>query len=535
MAGHYHNPFNENGRGDTWSRHALSEIGIDEIYSFYADEPREPRRIIAYLGDTNTGKTWQAMQLLAAAPNGAYLAPLRLLALEGRDTLEEMGVPCDLITGEERQTTAGSRHVSSTTEMHSIDREFDTIVIDEVQLLMDEARGWAWTRALVASNASTIILTGSADAEKIISKIARLTGDELEIHHFKRQVQLELEEEPFNLKDLRPGDAIIAFSRNHVLDWKEIVRRRLKDVSVIYGALSPDVRRIEANRFRNRETSVIVATDAIGMGLNLPIDRVIFTTLSKYDGKTKRTLLPAEIRQIAGRAGRGIDKVGKVAVMTNNRDVALIRRAINPPKNQHVNLAVRVAPEWHSIERLMDLQPFHTFSEILQLFDRVINARKGIAYDIDRATYDMLSMLEAKNYTAYDQYRHIGLPLNVNTPDDRKRFSQWTHDIKMGATAKCPEVKPASAETVFDKTYLDFQEILNRHLTAYSWLARKFPDRYAQGDQAMERRAIVTENIAQTLMQGRMIRQCKQCPAILKPLAPSGICRTCEDRFHGRS
>jgi len=187
--------------------------------------------------------------------------------------------------------------------MVDFNMDVDVAVIDEVQMLEDIDRGWAWVNAIIGTPASKVIMTGSVNALDAVKKIAEYLGEELEIVRFKRKNPLEVLDKPINLKDIQPGTALIAFSRKNVLMFKERLQKYHK-VSVIYGNLSPEVRRDEARRFRDKETDILIATDAIAMGLNLPIKTILFTTCEKFDGVQRRLISPNEIIQIAGRAGR---------------------------------------------------------------------------------------------------------------------------------------------------------------------------------------------------------------------------------------
>ena len=261
------------------------------------------RKLYFFVGPTNSGKTYSAMQELIASDCGIYLAPLRLLALENYEFLHKNNINASLITGEEEIFDEDSTHVCSTIEMLNFELPSDICVIDEVQMLGDVDRGWAWVNAIIGAPANKVIMTGSVNALDAIKKIAHYLGEELEIIKFQRKVPLDFLQAAIPFKEITPETALIAFSRKEVLKIKSKLSKFFK-ISVLYGNLSPEVRRDEAKRFRNGETQILVATDAIAMGLNLPIKTILFTTDNKFDGISQRTLLPHEVIQIAGRAGR---------------------------------------------------------------------------------------------------------------------------------------------------------------------------------------------------------------------------------------
>ncbi|MDT8267084.1 helicase-related protein, partial [Roseomonas sp. DSM 102946] len=172
----------------------------------------------------------------------------------------------------------------------------DVAVVDEAQLLQDRDRGAAWTAAIMGAPARHVLVLGAPDCVPMVKRIAALCDDPVEEISLQRKSPLNAARAPVNFGDLRPGDALVAFSRRDVLDLRAELVRRGRRVAVVYGALSPEVRRAEAARFRDGEADILVATDAIGMGLNLPIRRVVFSTLRKFDGEQRRDLNTQEVK-----------------------------------------------------------------------------------------------------------------------------------------------------------------------------------------------------------------------------------------------
>ncbi|MCB9094411.1 MAG: hypothetical protein H6621_05010 [Halobacteriovoraceae bacterium] len=283
-----------------------STILRDYLGQFWLHSParRKNRKIIYHMGPTNSGKTHHAINALSKAPRGCYLAPLRLLASENFDRLNDMGVVTTLLTGEEVIEKPEANHYSSTIEMAKIHEEFDCVVIDEIQMIADAQRGWAWTRALIHMNSPEVHLCGDHSAFELVQEILKLTGDELEVKQYERMTKLSVENKPVDLKDLQRGDALIVFSRKKALQYKGDLENHGHTVSIVYGRLNPDVRREQARRFDEGETDIIVATDAISMGMNLPVRRIVFTAFSKFINSKEYELTESEIKQISGRAGR---------------------------------------------------------------------------------------------------------------------------------------------------------------------------------------------------------------------------------------
>ena len=271
------------------------------------------RKVYLHLGQTNTGKTYQAIQRLKQSTNGIYLAPLRILALEIFERLNEEGISCDLLTGEEEILIEGAHHQSSTVEKLNLDHAYDVAVIDEIQMIGDSQRGAAWTRALLGLRCPEIHLCGALNSKEVLVEILKDCEDDYEIIEYIRQVPLEIVKEPFKLSDAQVGDAFILFSKRKVLELAKFYRESGIKASVIYGDLPPEVRKMQYHEFIDHENIILVSTDAIGMGVNLPIRRIIFMNLQKFDGEEERWLTSQEVKQIAGRAGRkGLYEVGYV-------------------------------------------------------------------------------------------------------------------------------------------------------------------------------------------------------------------------------
>ena len=281
------------------------------------------RHFVLHIGETNSGKTYHALQALKKAETGVYLGPLRLLALEVFDRLNLDGCPCTLRTGEEYEPVPFAQHTASTIELCDCALEYDVAVIDEAQLAADPYRGAAWTRALFGVRAKEVHICLAPEAEQIICHLLDSIHAEYETIFHERLVPLAFSGTAKGLDAVEPGDALITFSRQTVLSTAAALEQRGISASVIYGALPPASRREEVRKFASGENTVVVATDAIGMGISLPIRRVIFCQTTKFDGISRRDLTVSEIKQIAGRAGRyGMYDIGEVLTMSDPERIA---------------------------------------------------------------------------------------------------------------------------------------------------------------------------------------------------------------------
>lgn len=292
----------------------FDKVFPDNPKNEYADARRYERKIYLHLGETNTGKTYNAVQRLKEAGNGVYLSPLRILALENFERLNREGTRCNLVTGEEEIRVDEAKHTACTIEKLNINEEYEVGIIDEIQMIDDDQRGAAWTRALLGLKCKEIHVCGAINAKELLMKILDDTGEEYEIREYRREVPLEIIDKSFSYKDIEQGDALVVFSKKRVLELAYYYSEMGIKASLIYGDLPPEVRRKQYDQFINKETTILITTDAIGMGVNLPIKRIIFMDVRKFDGSEVRYLHSQEVKQIAGRAGRkGIYDVGYVA------------------------------------------------------------------------------------------------------------------------------------------------------------------------------------------------------------------------------
>lgn len=379
----------------------LSDPGA--AYPMIRQGPR--RKIIMHVGPTNSGKTYNALRALAAAEYGMYAGPLRLLAHEiferlnngqiiplGHDpdanaepdediTLDVGDKPaiqkkgdkrfaraCNLVTGEEQRVVdehAGL--LSCTVEMTPPGMHFDVAVIDEIQMIADPERGASWTTALLSLNAKEIHLCGEETAVPVVESIVRDLGDDFEVNRYQRLSPLTVADESLNgdFSQARKGDCFVAFSRSRIFDIKQKIEKETDiKCSVAYGRLPPELRTEQAALFNKPGTGydVMVGSDAIGMGLNLKIKRVVFDTTRKWDGSELVPLSLSALKQIAGRAGRfglhaDADAGGEVTTLWP-QDLPVVEKALQatPQPLQYA----RVYPTQEQFEQVVQALPLGT-------------------------------------------------------------------------------------------------------------------------------------------------------------------------------
>ena len=261
--------------------------------------------ITALLGPTNTGKTHRAIERMLEHDSGMLGLPLRLLAREVYDRVTRLTGESEvaLITGEEKRIGARPRYWICTVEAMPVSKAVDFLAVDEIQLAAHSQRGHVFTDRLL--NARGQRETWFLGAATLAPLVARLLPDARIVRHPRLSRLSHVGTR--TLSQLPPRSAVVAFSMNRVYELAERIRRRAGGVAVVLGALSPRARNAQVALYESGEVDYLVATDAIGMGLNLAIDNVAFAEWRKFDGRESRDLEPAELAQIAGRAGRHLD------------------------------------------------------------------------------------------------------------------------------------------------------------------------------------------------------------------------------------
>ncbi len=259
-------------------------------------------KITAVLGPTNTGKTHLAIDTMLSFESGMIGFPLRLLAREVYDkVIKKINLDrVALITGEEKIIPSNAKYFLCTVESMPIDKELEFVGVDEIQMCADHERGHIFTDRLLNMRGTKLtMLMGSNTIKKIISKLE----DDIEFINRDRLSKLTYSGHK-KISRINRKTAIIAFSAEEVYAIAELIRRQKGGAAIVMGSLSPKTRNAQVELYQSGDVDFLVATDAIGMGINMDLDHVFFSNLKKFDGKKLRKLNLSEIGQIAGRAGR---------------------------------------------------------------------------------------------------------------------------------------------------------------------------------------------------------------------------------------
>lgn len=437
------------------------------------------RRIIYHCGPTNSGKTYNALQRFTDAEKGIYCSPLRLLAMEVFDKVNALGVYCSLHTGQEKKYVPFSNHAACTVEMVSTNELYDVAVIDEIQMMADTYRGYAWTRALLGLKADEIHLCGDPSVLNMVRKICSETGDELYENHYERFKPLVVEAKTLlgDLRNVRSGDCVVAFSRREIFEVKLAIEKYTNHrCCVIYGALPPETRRLQANLFNDQdnEFDVLVASDAVGMGLNLNIRRVVFYSLSKYNGDRMVPVPPSQVKQIAGRAGRrGSVYPDGLTTTLHLDDLDYLIDCLKKPFDDVKK--VGLFPFFEQVELFAGQLPNVSFPQLLQKFSE--NCRLDGSYFLCQHEHvkKVANMLEkVKQLSLEDRFNFCFAPVNIRDPKAMYhllRFaSSYAQSLPVGIAMGMPKCSARN-----DSELLDL-ETKHQVLSIYLWLSQHFKE-----------------------------------------------------------
>ena len=491
------------------------------------------RKIIYHMGPTNSGKTYYAIEKLSKASKGCYLAPLRLLAGELYDTLNAKGVKTTLLTGEEVIEVEGATHYSSTIEMARLQEVFDCCVIDEIQMMTDNQRGWAWTRAFVNIFSEEIHLCGDASVLGLVEEIVALCGDELTVSTYERMTELKVEDSPIKIGELKRSDALVVFSRRNALRFKRELEQLDFKVSIVYGRLSPEVRREQARKFDEQETDIMVSTDAIAMGMNLPIRRVVFSTFVKYIDSEEYPISESEIKQIAGRAGRYKRfSTGYITCLSKAEGgVEVIKRAMGSELPQQAKCMV--GPDLDIFDQVNKaLSDYGTsklkLSEFLRLFNTISFKKPFFCVDL-REMIELSELVEESDrnnvLNSAEIFGFACAPVNMGLPE----HMQYFHTILKGFIGGGPIVNRAIDN---ERSDIDYLETSIKCVELYQWLSRHFNNKYFDYSERdlLENKSSAIEKL-NSLLSEKIVLTCSSCGCKLPEKSSFSICEDCFEQL----
>ncbi|KAL8292464.1 hypothetical protein RQP46_001076 [Phenoliferia psychrophenolica] len=526
---------------------------------------QQRRTLILHVGPTNSGKTHAALVALARARTGCYAGPLRLLAHEVFSRFNEGKIGdegkrvCNLVTGEEQKILDPFGGLSScTVEMFPLGQQLDVGVIDEIQMIGDSQRGTAWTNAVIGSQCTTLHLCGEESVVDLVQNIARDLGDTCIVKRYSRLSPLAVAPESLHsdLSKIKRGDCLVTFSRNNIFAFKRVVEEKTGlRVAVAYGGLPPEVREEQARAFNEGQYDVLVASDAVGMGLNLKIKRIVFETLHKWDGKAEVTLSMPQIKQIAGRAGRYgvhssptapddadavLNTTAGVVTTLDESDMDLLRAAIISPIVQ-VTQAVLQPPRttFRGVQQLLpSTTPLSKVNEIVLALAHTSPLYSPVASVAPASVTDALEHVRPLSFA--ERTTLSSSPVNARDPkavgalvgfaelfskgepiiiDDWAAQAGLTRALqKVEDAASAPsldEVAATAPKAVGTVGTLQNLESFHRSLTLYLWLSYRLPVGFVDHANARTMRKKVERAIDLTLAGLRFERKERKSKQLL--------------------
>lgn len=496
---------------------------------------RLTRTWTALLGPTNSGKTHRAIEAMTAVTHAIYLSPLRLMALENQERIESMGVPCSLVTGEEEIIREGATHFCCTVEEFARFRSqhWDVVVIDEVQMMADSQRGWAWVDALVSAYTPELIMTGPMLIQPSLKTLCDLCEDHLVVKRTKRLSPVEVARRATSLKQLDEGSMLVAFSRKTVLELKALLEMTGKSVSVVYGALSPEVRREQARRFREGEADLMVATDAVGMGLNLPAHTLCFYTDEKYDGIQNRQLRVQEVKQIGGRAGRfGHHDSGTITALDGQTLQAI--RQLFYSADQPVDLTqFQVRPSIEHLRAIAELMEDSSLLRAWLTFNRNINYGAEFISILPDELAEWIKLIDDPQIDMSLRWIFACTPIRGGLDSPAATHAQqWLKKVAQDKQVELPRL--------FIEADLATLESTLHIIETYLHLARTLPAHFPALEQAEGHRSLLNEAITRELSRRRKPRSsdrrrvsgaasnCQKCGKAMPVLSRQfRLCQSC--------
>ncbi|MGO9380217.1 MAG: helicase-related protein [Dissulfurispiraceae bacterium] len=484
------------------------------------------RKLTLVIGPTNSGKTHAALERFRNSDSGAYLAPLRLLALEVRDSLAEQGLPVSLVTGELLEIVPNARHCSSTIEMLDFSQQVDMAIVDEVQMLADPQRGSAWLQAVIGAPAKEVWMLGSPESEHAVISLANYMNEPIEVVYTERLAPLETANKAFTLDQIPKQGALIAFSRQDVLSLAgELREKHRRSPAVIYGALSPEVRREQARRFREGLADCVVATDAIGMGLNLPITTIVFSTSRKYNGSFESDIPSWLVWQIAGRAGRYGQHESGIVSAVDRHTLSFIKKTLTR-RPERIASKLMYGPSWPIVQTISEYLDTAKLAQILEFFTDKMTLPDSDRFipGVDDDVKTISRSLDTLNLTLREKHSFLGAPVPIN---------KGVADECLQTFAKAVESKQSLV--IHSLQHYQSEQAAHSHLAAehavkvltlYCWLYYRYPEYFPDFVSAMEEINKLNVVIARYLTKAKP-RCCPECGRKISWNHKFRICESC--------
>lgn len=472
-------------------------------HTWYPNARKKIRNVTLHVGPTNSGKTYHALKKLESSPTGIYCGPLRLLAWEVAKRLNKANVACDLITGQEREDVEGAKHQAVTVEMADVTSEYHCAVIDEIQMVGCRTRGFSFTRALLGLAVDELHLCGDPAVVPLIQEILKVTDDNLQVKYYERLSPLVPLKVPLgSSSNVRKGDCIVTFSRREIYKLKKKVENGGKHLcSVVYGSLPPETRTRQATMFNDATSDfdVLVASDAIGMGLNLNISRIVFSTLKKFDGESFRELTISEIKQIAGRAGRfGSNYPAGEVTCLHGEDLPLLHSSLESPSPDLERAGL--FPTYDLLHMYSKANMQNGLHRILEHF--VENAKLSEQYFITDCEEMMkvAAVIDELPLGLQEKYMFCISPVDMNDDISAQGLAQFAQNYAKNGLVRLREIfTPGMLQVPKTPAALQELESIHKVLELYVWLSFRLEDSFPDHEVAASQKAICSMLIEEFL------------------------------------
>ncbi|KAB8342703.1 hypothetical protein FH972_022303 [Carpinus fangiana] len=530
-------------------RDQAAAVDMESPAEWYAGARHIQRTIHLHVGPTNSGKTYHALKRLENADTGIYAGPLRLLAHEVFMRLNAAGKRCNLLTGDDKrygdpgETIDASQAIrtpapmtSCTVEMVPTHADLDVAVIDEIQMIGHPERAWAWTRAVLGVRAKELHLCGEERAVPVIQALMASVGDEVIVHKYERLSPLEMAPKSLegDLSKLEKGDCIVAFSIVTIHSLRRTIEERTgKKCAIVYGSLPPETRAQQARLFNepNNDYDYLVASNAVGMGLNLAIRRIVFQNSVRFNGLDSFVAIDsAEIKQIGGRAGRysnAHEDMKKDAIADADDGIVVKAKdaTARPPglvttleNLDYPTISKGMKAELQPITKLGIIPPDH----IMERFARYFPPRTPCSYilirllelsrtsslfflcDFDQAVGVADALEEVEGLTWAERLQFLQAPVSPRDAGDCALARELAKVVVEKRSITVLEVENLDLDLldeqrVVDRAYLRSMERLHKGLVIYAWLSYRFPQNFVAVSLTRHVKELVEKRIEEVL------------------------------------
>ncbi|CEF67012.1 ATP-dependent RNA helicase SUV3 homolog, mitochondrial [Strongyloides ratti] len=437
---------------------------LTQPHNWYPEARKILRKIYLHIGPTNSGKTHAAIERFKSSKSGVYCAPLRLLAHEIYKKAISVGLECDLVTGEDRRFVFGAdnpaSHCTCTVEMLSLTNPVEVAVIDEIQLLRDDQRGYAFTRALLGVPAEEVHLCGEVASLDIVKKMLDPIGEHVVVTNYERKAPLTICDYPLqDISKIKKGDAIIFFSVGEIYKFAKQLRKERIQFSIIYGKLPPKTKLEQARKFNdpNDSTKVLLATDAIEL---IPVYSAL---------------------QIAGRAGRYGSEFSKGEVMTLDSKYTKILKNILETPIEPIEKS-GISPTYEQIEIFSYHLPNASLVNILDIFQSICRVNDTYFLCNFYQTRSLAVLIDAIDLPLKVKYTFCLAPINPEgcmflLTSFVKIARRYSTNQTISFQWFCDLIKYPFEEIRSERALLNFSSVYEL-ITFYLWMSFHFPDMF---------------------------------------------------------